>query len=512
LSAPVYLDYAASTPVAPEVAAAMQAVLADPTLAGNPSALTHEHGRRAATVIEAARADVAALINADPDEIVFTSGATESDNLAIVGAARFRASRGRHLVTSRIEHPAVLETCRALANSGWRLTELPPDCEGRLDPATVAAAIGPDTVLVSVAHANHELGTAQDLAALGAVGRARDVWLHVDAAQSAGRLPIDVRAHGIDLLSLSAHKLYGPTGIGALFIDRTRVRRIEPLFHGGGQERGLRPGTLPTAAIVGFGTACRLARVRHEARQRHAHALLARLWQALEPLGGIRRNGPPELHAGHILNVEIARVHGESLLAGLVPAVSASGGSACTSLREEPSDVLRALGRDAVAAQSALRLSVGEGLTTADIDRAATAIVAVVSRLRAEAPDAPDPFTPTARGCAGSREAGTWVSCAVQIQAGRITALRFGVYGCPATQAACRYLQTELEAAPVAALAATQEPTAPRRWLAALDLPESRLGRLLTVQDALRNCLADWDNAHRSPDSQGAAGGGHPDR
>ncbi|MEO8444818.1 MAG: aminotransferase class V-fold PLP-dependent enzyme, partial [Gammaproteobacteria bacterium] len=275
---PIYLDYAASTPVAPEVVAAMSAALAAPDLVANPAAGTHAAGRHAAAQVEEARAQVAGLINADPGELVFTSGATEADNLAIIGTARFREARGRHLVTALTEHAAVIESCRHLASRGWRVTWLRPDASGRIAPETLAAALQPDTVLVSLMHVNNETGVVQDVAGYGRVCRQHDVLLHVDAAQGGGRLPLDVRAQQIDLLSLSAHKLYGPKGVGALFIDRERVRRVEPLMYGGGQERGLRPGTLPTHQLVGMGLACRLAGERMAADRAHVTGLRDRLW------------------------------------------------------------------------------------------------------------------------------------------------------------------------------------------------------------------------------------------
>jgi cysteine desulfurase len=382
---PVYLDYAASTPVDPAVVALMTDCLCRPELAGNPAALGHVAGRAALALVEEARAQVAALINAQPAEIIFCSGATESDNLAVIGAAQFRKTRGRHLVTSLTEHKAVIESCRHLATLGWRITWLKPAADGLIAPAAVEAALEQDTVLVSLMHVNNETGVIQDVAAIGALCRRREVLLHVDAAQSAGRELIDVRAQQIDLLSLSAHKLYGPKGVGALFIDQERVRRVAPLMFGGGQERGLRPGTLATHQVAGMGEAFRLAALRLPAEAAHARALRDRLWAGLQQLPGVLLNGHAEQCSGHILNVSIAGVEGESLLYALGELCVASG-SACTSLSNEPSHVLRALGRPAALAQSSLRFSFGRQSTVDEIDFALGQVLRAVAQLRAFSP------------------------------------------------------------------------------------------------------------------------------
>lgn len=498
VATPLYLDYAASTPVDAAVATVMADALRDPALAANPAAGTHGPGREAAARVEAARADVAALIGADPGEIIFTSGATEADNLAIIGAARFLAGRGRHLVSALTEHKAVLESCRYLAREGWRVTWLRPEADGRIDPAAVAAALEPGTVLVSLMHANNETGVVTDVAAIGALCRARGVLLHVDAAQSAGLLPIDVRAMQVDLLSLSAHKLYGPKGVGALFIDRERVRRVEPLLFGGGQERGLRPGTLPTHQIVGLGAACRIAGTRREADRRHVTALRDRLWARLAALPGVLPNGDPAGGTGHILNVSVAGVEGESLHAALAETLAVASGAACTSLTDEPSSVLRALGRSPALSRSSVRFSFGRDTAGADVDRAATCFETAVVALRALGPDGspPDPPGPRpgsllARGEAGNEDAGTRVLVVARILAGRITGLEVRVFGCPGTRAAGDRAVARLAGAPATDLAEVT--------LADLagpaDGPRAPAGRLLIVQDALRNCLADWDNA-----------------
>jgi cysteine desulfurase len=501
MAQPVYLDYAASTPVAPEVIDAMTRALRSPALVANPAAGTHAAGRLAAAAVEAARAEVASLINADPAEMVFTSGATEADNLAIIGGARFRRGAGCHLVTALTEHKAVVESCRQLAREGFRVTWLKPDAEGIIAPSAVEAALEPDTVLVSVMHANNETGVVQDVGAIGGVCRARRVLFHVDAAQSAGRLPIDVRAMQIDLLSLSAHKLYGPKGIGALFIDRQHVRRVEPLLFGGDQERGLRPGTLPTHQIVGMGEAFRIAGPRLVADRQHVARLRDRLWDQLRLIPGVIRNGQPDQNTGHILNVSVEGVEGESLHAGLGELAVASG-SACTSLTDEPSYVLRVLGRSAALARSSVRFSFGRETTEAVIDQAAEVFARTVDGLRARSPavlaGAPEsapaaagmPGTVLARGEAGSVEAGTWVVMTAAVRDGQVHSLKASVYGCPHVMAACDHVVRQLTGGPVAGLGALD----PRALAAALEIPVEKTGRLLFIQDALRNCLADWDN------------------
>jgi cysteine desulfurase len=382
---PVYLDYAASTPVDPAVFELMADCLRRPELAANPAALGHAAGRAAQALVETARAQVAGLINAQPGEVIFTSGATEADNLAVIGAAQFRQSRGRHLVTSLTEHKAVIESCRYLATLGWRITWLKPDADGLIAPAAVEAALEPDTVLVSLMHVNNETAVVQDIAAIGAICRHRDVLLHVDAAQSAGRETIDVRAQQIDLLSLSAHKIYGPKGVGALFIDQERVRRVSPLLFGGGQERGLRPGTVATHQVAGMGEAFRLAAQRLPDEVQHVTALRDRLWAGLQALPGIVLNGHAQQRSGHILNVSIAGIEGESLFYSLGDLCVASG-SACTSLSNEASYVLRALGRPAALAQSSIRFSFGRQSTAAEIDFAVDCVLRAVQHLRSFSP------------------------------------------------------------------------------------------------------------------------------
>jgi cysteine desulfurase len=374
---PVYLDYAASTPVDPAVVELMTECLRNPALAANPAALGHAAGRRAQALVETARAQVAALINAGPAEIIFSSGATEADNLAVLGAAQFRQARGRHLVTSLTEHKAVIESCRHLATQGWRITWLKPGADGLIAPAAVEAALMPDTVLVSLMHVNNETGVIQDIAAIGAICRRHDVLLHVDAAQSAGREVLDVRVQQIEL--------YGPKGVGALFIDQERVRRVSPLLFGGGQERGLRPGTVATHQVAGMGEAFRLAAQRLPEEVQHVNMLRDRLWAGLQGLPGVLLNGHARQRSGHILNVSIEGVEGESLFYSLADLCVASG-SACTSLSNEASYVLRALGRPAALAQSSIRFSFGRPSTAAEIDFAVDCVRQAVGHLRSFSP------------------------------------------------------------------------------------------------------------------------------
>ncbi len=382
----LYFDHAASTPVDPAVAAAVAAALADPALQANPAA-THAPGRAAHEQVEAARARVAALIGARPAEIVWTSGATEANNLAVLGAARFRASRGRHLVVSPLEHASVLAACRQLEREGFTITWLDPDRDGLIDPAQVAAALRADTTLVAVMAVNNETGVVQDVAAIGAICRARGVLLHVDAVQAAGREPLDVVAQQVDLLSLSAHKMYGPKGVGALFIDGTTLRRVAPLFHGGGQERGLRPGTLATHQLLGMGLAAELARTRLGTDRCGQTSLRDALWMALARVPGVLLNGHPLRRSCHIVNVSVEGVDGESLLLAL-ETLAVSSGAACASASGEPSPVLRRLGRSDALAQSSIRFSLGRGTTAAEIEAAAAIFAAGVAHLRRLAPPA----------------------------------------------------------------------------------------------------------------------------
>ena len=365
-SNPVYLDYAATTPLDPAVAEAMQDA-ADGVLA-NASSI-HLEGRRAAALVERAREQLGALLHAPPDRLLWTSGATESDNLAIQGAARFRAYRGRHLVSMPVEHKAVLETFKALENQGFEVSWLSPGPDGLLDLVELEAAIRDDTQLVSVMHVNNETGVIQDIRAIGELCRSRDVLFHTDAAQSVGKLAIDLESLPVDLLSATAHKFYGPQGIGALYIADRDGCHVEPLTFGGGQEQRLRPGTLPVQLIVGAGAAAELAAGRRQADLDRVTAFRDRLWGGIADLGGLTLNGAPERCYPGILNVGADGVEGESLMLALEPVCVASG-SACNSLSGEPSFVLRALGRSDEEAQSAVRFSFGRMTTEADIDTA----------------------------------------------------------------------------------------------------------------------------------------------
>jgi cysteine desulfurase len=379
----VYLDHAASTPVDPQVASAMSELLKETGLQAN-AASGHAAGRAAFERVEVARGEVAALINARAEEIIWTSGATESNNLALFGAARFRASRGRHLVSCVTEHASVLEPLRQLQRQGFTVTRLVPDADGILDPASVAAAIRADTTLVSVMQVNNETGVIQDIASIGAICRSREVLLHVDAVQACGRERIDVRAFNADLLSLSAHKMYGPKGAGALFIDAERVRRVEPLHFGGGQERGLRPGTLATHQVVGMGVAARLARERLDADRACIGALREKLWNELRRLPGVLLNGHATRRACHILNVSVDGVQGESLHFAL-RALAVSAGSTCAA-DGEPSAVLRHLGRSDELARSSVRFSLGRTNTRADVEFAVAEFAAALAHLRRLSP------------------------------------------------------------------------------------------------------------------------------
>ncbi|MBT8443807.1 MAG: aminotransferase class V-fold PLP-dependent enzyme [Gammaproteobacteria bacterium] len=383
---PVYLDYAASTPVAPEVAAAMIDCLTGDAGCGNPHSTMHAFGRDAAMAVSRAREQVASLINAAPAEIVWTSGATESDNLAIIGAAMFRRAAGRHIVTSSIEHPAVLEACRHLAKHGFEVSYVEPDANGLIDPDDIATALREDTTLVSVMHVNNEIGVIQDIAGIGRLCRERDVLFHVDAAQSAGRLPIDVVAQSVDLMSLSAQKLYGPKGVGALYLNRRRVGRVEPLFHGGGQERGVRPGTVPTHQAVGMGLAFEIARERLDDDSERLALLRDRLWSGIGSMSGVLQNGHSRHRACHILSVSVTGVEGESLHYALRD-LAVSAGSACATATTEPSAVLHALGRDDELARSSVRFSFGRSTTERQIDFAIESFRAAVEHLRRLAPE-----------------------------------------------------------------------------------------------------------------------------
>lgn len=379
----VYLDYAATTPVDARVAARMTQCLTRDGVFGNPASASHDYGEAASELVEAARAQVAAAVGAESAEIIWTSGATEANNLAIFGIVRYYRDAGRHIVTVRTEHKAVLDPCRELERRGWRVTYLVPDRHGLLDPAQVAAALRSDTVLVSIMHVNNEIGVIQDIAAIASLcGKFGSARLHVDAAQSAGKCAINFDAWGIDLLSLSAHKAYGPKGVGALVVSRARGVQLTPLQYGGGQERALRAGTVATHQVVGMGAAFDLATAAPQCEAERIALLQDRLWRGLASLGGVLRNGDSTRSVPHLLNVSFENVEGESLLAAIRPHISVSTGSACASITREPSYVLRALGRDDRLAESSLRFSLGRFSNEADVDRAVSVVTHAVQRLR----------------------------------------------------------------------------------------------------------------------------------
>jgi cysteine desulfurase len=381
MSRPIYLDYAATMPVDPRVAELMCQYLTLDGKFGNPASRSHAYGWEAEDAVEAARQNVAALINADPREIVWTSGATESDNLAIKGIAQFYKKKGQHIITSKIEHKAVLDTCRYLEKEGWEVTYLEPDTNGLITPQKVESALRDDTVLVSIMHVNNEIGTVNDIAGIGEVTRAKGVFFHVDAAQSAGKVPIDMETMKVDLMSFSAHKIYGPKGIGALYVRRKPRVRLEAQMHGGGHERGMRSGTLPTHQIVGMGEAFRIAREEMPTELERIRGLRQRLWDGFKDMEEVYLNGDESQRVAHNLNVSFNFVEGESLMMSLSQ-IAVSSGSACTSASLEPSYVLRALGRDDELAHSSIRFSLGRFTTEQDIDRTIEMVRAAVEKLR----------------------------------------------------------------------------------------------------------------------------------
>jgi len=378
---PVYLDYAATTPVDPRVAQVMGECLTLDGNFGNPASRSHLVGWNAEEAVEKARRHVADLVRCDPREIVWTSGATESNNLALKGIAHARRERGHHLLTSCIEHKAVLDSMQQLEREGFEITRLRPDAHGRISPAQVLAALRTDTTLVSLMQRNNEQGEVNDIAAIGAVVKAAGALLHVDAAQSAGKLPIDLAQLPVDLMSFSAHKVYGPKGIGALFVRRSPDLRLECQIHGGGHERGMRSGTLPTHQAVGMGEAFRLAALALGEESARLHQLRQRLLRGLAQLPGVHLNGHTEHTVPGIVNLAFEGVDGETLLLSL-RTLAVSSGSACMSATMEPSYVLRGIGVPDSLAQSALRISFGRFTTDADIDMAIVALREVLPRLR----------------------------------------------------------------------------------------------------------------------------------
>jgi len=520
-AAGVYLDNAATTPVDPAVIARMQECLGAEGPFANPSATSHEAGRAAARLIEQAQVQIAQLIGALPEQIIFTSGATEADNLAVLGTARALAPKLRHVISARTEHKAVLDAVRQLGREGFTVTWLQPDADGRVSARAVAAALRADTALVSLMHVNNETGVIQDIQGIGEACRERSVLFHVDAAQSAGRLALDLAGLPVDLLSLSAHKLYGPKGIGALFVRAGRKAPLVPLMFGGGQQAGLRPGTLPTHQIAGFGLACELAGAALRADGERISRWRDRLWASLESLGGVTINGEQAPRVPHILNVSFEGVEGESLVTAL-PGLAVSAGAACNSALGESSYVLRALGRSVRQAESALRFSFGRFNTDEDIEAAARQVRGAVQRLRAIAPDAADAppaadplpvqgdtLSPAVRelfaglrgagaladdggtvlrGEAGEAAGEAWVRLYLRVQGDTVIEARFQAIGCPHTLATASWLVMQLAGRSRTGV----QPGPPQAWAQALGVPVEKLGRLLVIEDALNAALQHW--------------------
>ena len=385
LKLPIYLDYASTTPADKRVA---QKIFEHLTLEGNfgnPASRSHAYGWSAEESVEEARAHVANLVNCDPREIVFTSGATESDNLAIKGVANFYKSKGKHIITSKIEHKAVLDPCRQLERDGFTVTYLDPNEQGIITPQQIAEVIQDDTILISIMHINNELGTVNDIKAIGALARSKGIFFHVDAAQSTGKVEIDLNNLEVDLMSFSAHKTYGPKGIGALFVSRKPRVRLEAQIHGGGHERGMRSGTLATHQIVGMGEAFRLAKLEMQTDNERISKLHQKLLDGIQHIEEIYINGDLAHKVPNILNVSFAYIEGESLMMALKD-IAVSSGSACTSASLEPSYVLRALGRKDELAHSSIRFSTGRFTTDEDIDYTISILEQAVSRLRELSP------------------------------------------------------------------------------------------------------------------------------
>ena len=383
IKTPIYLDYAATTPVDKRVAEKMIPYLTETF--GNPASNSHAFGWTAEEAVEKARANIAALINADPKEIVFTSGATESDNLAIKGAANFYKTKGKHLITVKTEHKAVLDTMRELERQGFEVTYLGVQENGLIDLEELKAAIRDDTILISVMWVNNEIGVVQDIPAIGEICRERKIIFHVDAAQACGKVPVDVEAAKIDLLSMSGHKVYGPKGIGALYVRRKPRVRLEAQMHGGGHERGFRSGTLPTHQIVGMGEAFRIAKEELEQDMAHYRKLRDIFLKGIEGIEEVYINGDLEHRAPNNLNVSFNFVEGESLIMA-VKELAVSSGSACTSASLEPSYVLRALGRNDELAHSSLRITFGRMTTEEEVKFAAELIKSKIGKLRELSP------------------------------------------------------------------------------------------------------------------------------
>ncbi|SIT74020.1 cysteine desulfurase, partial [Ectothiorhodosinus mongolicus] len=382
---PIYLDYSSTTPMDERVARKMSEYLTVDGLFGNPASRSHKFGWESEAAVEEAREEVAALVNADPREIIWTSGATEANNLAIKGAAHFYHKKGRHIVTVKTEHKAVLDSTRQLEREGYEVTYLDPEPNGLVDLAKLEAALRDDTILVSIMHVNNEIGVIQDLNAIGTLTRSKGIIFHVDGAQSTGKVVIDLEKLPVDLMSFSAHKTYGPKGIGALYVRRKPRVRLEAQMHGGGHERGLRSGTLATHQIVGMGEAFRIAREEMGTEMERVRSLRDRLWNGLKDMDEVYLNGDLEQRVAGALNVSFNFVEGESLIMALKD-IAVSSGSACTSASLEPSYVLRALGRDDELAHSSIRFSIGRYTTAEEIDYTIDLVRGAVEKLRELSP------------------------------------------------------------------------------------------------------------------------------
>ncbi len=382
---PIYLDYSSTTPVDPRVAEKMKDCLTNEGNFGNPASRSHQFGWIAEEAVDIARNQIADLVNADPREIVFTSGATESNNLAIKGAATFYQKRGKHIITLKTEHKAVLDTTGQLEREGFEVTYMMPEPNGLVDLDKLQAEMRDDTVLISIMHVNNEIGVIQDIAAIGKICRERKIIFHVDAAQSTGKIPIDLQELNVDLMSFSAHKTYGPKGIGALYVSRKPRVRIEAQIHGGGHERGMRSGTLATHQIVGMGEAFRIAKEEMATENERIKMLSDKLYNGVKDIEAVYLNGDADQRVAHNLNVSFAYVEGESLLMALKD-MAVSSGSACTSASLEPSYVLRALGLTDELAHSSIRFSIGRFTTEEEIDYVINVIRSAIDKLREMSP------------------------------------------------------------------------------------------------------------------------------
>jgi len=382
---PIYLDYASTTPIDKRVADKMLEYMTTDGMYGNPASRSHSYGWDADEAVSISRKHVADLINADPREIVWTSGATESDNLAIKGAAHFYKKKGKHVITIKTEHKAVLDACRQLEREGFEVTYMEPMANGLIDIKQLESEIRDDTVLISIMHVNNEIGVIQDIESIGKLARSKKIIFHVDAAQSAGKIEIDLEKMNVDLMSFSAHKIYGPKGIGALYVRRKPRVRLEAQIHGGGHERGLRSGTLPTHQIVGMGEAFRIAKEEMENDYEKISQLRNRLWNGLKDIEEVYLNGDFENRYPGIMNISFNYVEGESLIMATKD-IAVSSGSACTSASLEPSFVLRAIGRSDELAHSSLRMSIGRFTTEKEIDTTIETVKKAVDKLRALSP------------------------------------------------------------------------------------------------------------------------------